>query len=168
MDLGFQQFTNEIDAIVQRERTLGIGAQLAERLGKLLPLPDLLEGRDLLANNRHLIYSPESKSFTVVAFTWRPGQTSPIHSHNTWCALAVMTGQLEETLYDPSVDAEGKACAVPRYRQLLTVGTVSHADGADGIHRLANSSDQLSVTLHVYGRDLSQGESSIGTVFLPQ
>jgi predicted metal-dependent enzyme (double-stranded beta helix superfamily) len=63
--------------------------------------PFLLEGVNLefspASYVRHKIYG--GMDFSLLAITWLPGQASPIHSHKTWCALAVYEGFLTETLF---------------------------------------------------------------------
>ena len=38
---------------------------------------------------RHTIASDPAGRFTLLAIVWAPGQFSPPHAHETWCAYAV-------------------------------------------------------------------------------
>src|SRR5262245_49453858 len=49
---------------------------------------------------RHVIASDPAGRFTLLSIVWAPGQFSPPHAHDTWCAYAVVENTLAETLYD--------------------------------------------------------------------
>ena len=72
---------------------------------------------------------------------------SPVHAHHCWCAVGVYQGMLTETWYRE--DADG---GPP-----VETGSARHAAGAStfdpgaGIHRIANYSGVLAVSIHVYG-----------------
>jgi predicted metal-dependent enzyme (double-stranded beta helix superfamily) len=97
---------------------------------------------------RHLIYGDPDGRFSILAIIWDRGQKSPIHAHHCWCAVGVYQGLLTETYY-----REGTAGEPP-----VEIGSARHAAGAatfapagSGIHRIANYSGVLAVSLHVYG-----------------
>lgn len=96
---------------------------------------------------RHLIYADPADRFSILAIVWDRGQMSPIHAHHCWCAVGVYQGMLTETHY-----REGAAGMPP-----VETGSARHAAGAStfdsgaGIHRLANVSGVLAVSLHAYG-----------------
>jgi len=115
--------------------------------------PDLLtaEQRQASAERyaRHVIYSDPSGRFTILAIVWGPGQFSPPHAHHTWCAYAVQSGPLEETLFAWNA-AEDKA--VPLSTEVRNAGYGCYAGpGLDQIHRLGNSGDRPAISIHVYG-----------------
>ena len=96
---------------------------------------------------RHLIYADAGDRFSILALIWDRGQMSPIHGHHCWCAVGVYRGMLTETYY-----REGKTGEQP-----VETGGARHGvgestfDAGSGIHRLANVSGVLAVSLHVYG-----------------
>jgi predicted metal-dependent enzyme (double-stranded beta helix superfamily) len=96
---------------------------------------------------RHLVYADPADRFSILAIVWDRGQASPVHAHHCWCAVGVYQGMLTETYY-----REGAAGAAP-----VETGSARHAAGAStfdpgaGIHRIANYSGVLAVSLHVYG-----------------
>src|SRR5688500_9558936 len=49
---------------------------------------------------RHTLCADPAGRFTVLSLVWGPGQFSPPHAHDTWCAYAVVENALTETLYD--------------------------------------------------------------------
>jgi predicted metal-dependent enzyme (double-stranded beta helix superfamily) len=98
---------------------------------------------------RHLLYADPAGRFTVLSLVWGPGQFSPPHAHETWCAYAVVENVLSETLYDfdpqsGKVTASGTAVREPGYACFA-------AAGLDQIHRLGNAGGAPAITLHVYG-----------------
>lgn len=97
---------------------------------------------------RHVLHADPLNRYTLMALVWDRGQHSPIHAHHTWCGVAVYSGELCETFY-----AEEAAAAAPRALRSTTraPGTLSFDDGGCGVHRLANASDGIGVSLHVYG-----------------
>jgi predicted metal-dependent enzyme (double-stranded beta helix superfamily) len=118
----------------------------------LLPYLDL---RDLLRDTpcpcspdryvRHLLHA--APDHTILALVWHPGQMSPVHGHQSWCALGIHRGSLTETQF--TIGTEGP---VPRRCAQLEIGDISHAPPETGaIHRLANLGTETAISIHVYG-----------------
>lgn len=98
---------------------------------------------------RHVLYADPAGRFTVLALVWGAGQFSPSHAHQTWCAYAVRSGVLNETLYayDDATGLARPSCAATR-----TAGYACFADGGlDQIHRLGNAGGEPAISIHVYG-----------------
>jgi predicted metal-dependent enzyme (double-stranded beta helix superfamily) len=98
--------------------------------------------------SRHLIYADPADRFSILAIVWDRGQMSPIHGHHCWCAVGVYQGLLTETCY-----REGAAGEAP-----VETGSTRHPAGSATfepagpfVHRIANYSGVLAVSLHVYG-----------------
>ena len=123
---------------------------VAEAIGAGVTDPALLEGRDCPCSPeryvRHLLHADPDGGYAVVALVWRPGQMSPVHGHRTWCALGVLSGVLTETFYEPG------APPLPASTRLLAPGATSFG-AADPrlIHRIANLSCRIAVSVHCYG-----------------
>lgn len=112
--------------------------------------PDLLDGLDLPCCPeryvRHLLRADPDGGYAVVALVWRPGQMSPVHAHRTWCAFGVQQGVLTETFY------ESGDPPVPRATRLLGPGGTGSGPADPGqIHRLANLSCRVAISIHCYG-----------------
>ena len=98
---------------------------------------------------RHVLYADAAGRFTVLALVWGAGQFSPSHAHHTWCAYAVRSGVLNETLYAYD-DATG--LARPLRAASRTAGYACFAAGGlDQIHRLGNAGSEPAISIHVYG-----------------
>ncbi|XQM35208.1 Cysteine dioxygenase type I [Cupriavidus sp. H19C3] len=119
----------------------------AETLLAALP-PGALDG-DPTTYTRHLLHGDPFGRFSVMLLVWRPGQTSPVHGHRAWCAYRVLRGNMTERHYrwDPATRRASLANAVPR----AAGDTFSVPAGLRHIHALANTGDEVAVTLHVYG-----------------
>jgi predicted metal-dependent enzyme (double-stranded beta helix superfamily) len=115
--------------------------------------PDLLDAGQREARDRcyarHVIHSDPLGRFTILAIVWGPGQFSPSHAHDTWCAYAVYDAPLHETLYaaDPAGSAVRPVCT-----EVRKPGYSCFAEaGLDQIHRLGNSGPRPAISIHVYG-----------------
>ena len=102
------------------------------------------------------------RDFSIVGLVWRSGQATEVHDHLVWCTFMILQGTESETLYrfenDQLVELE---------RRQRPVGSVSGTAPPDDIHRVANTGDEVAITLHVYGADLSEGTSVRRTYELP-
>jgi predicted metal-dependent enzyme (double-stranded beta helix superfamily) len=131
-------------------------ALVADVLTHLEPHADLLTDIERAGSpdrtTSHVLHAEQE--FTVSAVVWRPGQTTSIHDHLVWCSFVVLSGAETETLYELGGDRLGEAGT--RHRP---VGSVSAAAPPDDIHRVSNTGDDVAITLHVYGADLSTGSS---------
>jgi 3-mercaptopropionate dioxygenase len=131
-------------------------------------LRDRLPGLDLLtASERagdpgkyvsHCLHAQEE--FSIVAVVWRPGQYTVIHDHLAWCTFGILSGIEHETLYRDMGDhlvEIGRAANRP--------GEVSGFAPPGDIHMVRNTSDEVGVSLHVYGTDVSLTGSSVRRVY---
>lgn len=105
---------------------------------------------------RRLVYRSGDHGYVVVAMVWGPGQKTPLHDHaGTWCVEGVLEGRIEVTQYD-LLERDGDRC---RFRRIDSVCTGVGAAGAlippFEYHTIANARDAASITLHVYGGDLT-------------
>jgi len=106
---------------------------------------------------RRLVYRSGDHGYVVVAMVWGPGQRTPLHDHaGTWCVEGVLEGRIEVTQYD-LLERAGDRC---RFRRIDSVCTGVGAAGAlippFEYHTIANARDRASITLHVYGGDLTR------------
>lgn len=108
---------------------------------------------------RHLLHRDANNRFVVLALVWMPGQMTPVHDHSCWGVMGLIQNMLEEVCYDRLDD--GKR---PDYAELeQSRGTDVGQGGVayllppyEEIHRIGNTSDKPTISLHVYGRDLDE------------
>jgi predicted metal-dependent enzyme (double-stranded beta helix superfamily) len=155
-----------VAAVRASVRAGGDWGQTAERvaadLRATLPGPDLLtdaqrEG-DPAGYRCHLMHAEPDGSFSIVAMVWLPGQVTSIHDHVTWCVFGVLAGVEHEELFTLAGDG----------RRLIRVGSADNRTGEvsgfappGDIHRVRNTGDGVTISLHVYGADISRLGGSI-------
>lgn len=105
---------------------------------------------------RRLIYRSPEHGYVVVAMIWGPGQRTPLHDHaGTWCVEGVLEGRIEVTQYD-LVAREDDRCRFEVMDSIETgVGAAGSLIPPYEYHTIANARDRASITLHVYGNDLT-------------
>lgn len=91
---------------------------------------------------RHVLYVDPQDRFVITAITWLPGQRSPLHGHQVWCAFGVAEGALTEETFD-GPHAETRT---------LHAGECASQDLENRIvHRVSNTAERVLVSLHLYG-----------------
>ena len=141
-----------IDSAMQsgQSRFLHMLAGALDEAEHLMPLapPQALAGPSA-CYTRHLVYADELGRYSIMLLVWHPGQHSPVHGHNTWCAYRVLQGSLTERHYTWHADrGSARLCGqVMRQRG----DTATAPAGLGHIHRLGNESDRVAVSLHIYG-----------------
>jgi len=110
----------------------------------------------------HLLHTEPDGSFSVCALVWRPGQLTPIHDHVTWCVFGVLQGAEYEELY---ALRDGDTCLEEVGRNVSAVGEVSGFAPPGDIHRVRNCGDGVSISLHIYGADITRLGSSVRRIY---
>jgi predicted metal-dependent enzyme (double-stranded beta helix superfamily) len=107
---------------------------------------------------RHVLYVDPRDQFVITAITWLPGQLSPVHGHQVWCAYGIAEGELTEERFDEKLN-------------LVKTGTYRAGDVAardpdcKAIHRVSNRSRGTIVSLHVYGVSAARLTTGINRIF---
>lgn len=129
---------------------------VAERLRTRLPGPEILTpGQRLGEPDRvagHLLHVEPDGAFSILGLVWRPGQSTRIHDHITWCVVGVLSGVEHEELFDEALTPIGTRDNPP--------GEVSGFAPPGDIHRIRNIGDEIAISLHIYGTDISRVGSS--------
>lgn len=124
---------------------------------------------------RQLIYADPCNHFSLMALRWMPGACTPIHGHNAWGCVGVLSGEIGCETYDhkdPSFCQEkpeqdytvedlistGKLLAGP--------GTVASVDPDPcGIHKIFNPTRDEAVTVHIYGMNLASNPDGLNKFY---
>ncbi len=134
-----------------------VAAALRPALGSPhLLRPDQCVG-DPARYRQHLLHVAPDGAFSLVALVWLPGQATPVHDHLAWCVVGVHQGAEYETRYTVSRDGGLTESGF----DVARVGDVAGLLPPGDIHRVHNVGDELAISLHVYGADLSQVGTSI-------
>lgn len=165
-----RRFTREMDAMTAnvtcRERVAETTASL---LQQLLEAPEFLDRRHCRSDpdhyRQHLVHVGQGGRYSLISLVWRPGQSTPIHDHRCWCVVGVLEGEEHEERFQLRTSHDGE--------WLRPTGHASYGPGAvctlvppdEDIHRVRNASGQTTISLHVYGTDISIHDTSINRVF---
>jgi predicted metal-dependent enzyme (double-stranded beta helix superfamily) len=97
----------------------------------------------------------------VAVVTWLPGDETPPHDHGTWAVIAGLDGAEINHIWRRVDDGSrpGYAELERASRQAIDAATIVAMPG-DAIHSVHNDSGAVSVTLHVYGRDVDYTDRS--------
>jgi 3-mercaptopropionate dioxygenase len=153
---------------IRAEVRLGLGWQktadrVVSAVGSNLPdpsdlLPAPLRHGDPSCYQTHLLYAEPDGSFSVAAMVWLPGQETVIHDHVAWCVTAVLQGLEYEEVF--ALADGGRALALAA-RNVNAPGSVSGFAPPGDIHRVRNTGDDVAISMHVYGADISRLGNSI-------
>jgi 3-mercaptopropionate dioxygenase len=133
-------------------------AQLvAGGLRRHLPGPEVLTADQRLGDPDrpagHLLHVEPDGAFSILGVVWRPGQTTRIHDHITWCVVGVLQGVEHEDLYDNALNVIGENENHP--------GEVTGCAPPGDIHRIRNTGTEPAISLHIYGTDVTRVGSSV-------
>jgi predicted metal-dependent enzyme (double-stranded beta helix superfamily) len=149
-------------AVARRADWTDTAALVAGALRERLPGPGILTAAEREGSPDgyvcHVLHTEADGSFSVCALVWRPGQQTAIHDHVTWCVSAVLHGSEYEELY---ALRDNGTCLEQIGTNDSQVGEVSGFAPPGDIHRVRNSSDQVAISLHVYGADITRLGSSV-------
>jgi predicted metal-dependent enzyme (double-stranded beta helix superfamily) len=121
-------------------------------------LPSSLRRGDPACYQSHLLYAEQDGSFSVSVMVWLPGQQTVIHDHVAWCVTGVLQGLEYEEIF--ALTDDGRALKLAA-RNVSPAGTVSGFAPPGDIHRVRNTGDDVAISLHVYGADISRLGNSI-------
>jgi predicted metal-dependent enzyme (double-stranded beta helix superfamily) len=154
---GVAELIAGVDRAIRDKPRSEIVAAVTSAVKKLLASPDAIDDSLILEKaerySRTLLYRDPQRRFTVLLLTWRPGQASPIHDHDCWGVVGVVRGAISEVEYDRR---DGKLIKSSR-KEVARRGQVTSVNPPDSdVHRMANETRGLTVTIHVYGRDMTE------------
>jgi 3-mercaptopropionate dioxygenase len=157
VDQAFGNLVGSVRSVVRRQLSWAETARLvAERLQAHPPAADLLTSEqrygDPLRYRCHVLHTESDGSFSLVALVWRPGQTTSIHDHVTWCVGGVLQGSEHEDRYLLSGDGWLEYAGT----KVSPAGTVSVLVPPGDIHRVRGDGPETTISLNIYGTDLSR------------
>ena len=110
---------------------------------------------------RHVLYVDAESDFVITAITWLPGQVSPVHGHQVWCAYGIAEGELTEEQFRESCGELN-----PLKSRVYRAGEIAERDlGCKTIHRVSNRSRGTIVSLHIYGVSADRLTTGINRIF---
>lgn len=105
------------------------------------------------AFSQYPLYVAPDGSYCITAVAFAPGASTAVHDHRIWGVVGIYEGMEEQELYK-----------FDRQKKLNKVGHLISLPGDcsyllppyDEIHRVTNTGDKPSVSIHVYGADISK------------
>ncbi|NKB22072.1 MAG: hypothetical protein GKS01_16410 [Alphaproteobacteria bacterium] len=147
-----------------------VPAAIAEHLPVLLSCPDLLtpEQQSLSGDDyeKHEVFLCPHDEFSVLAVVWPAGIHSPIHDHQTWCTFGVLSGEIQETIYEAADGAPDcrDACASSSTHHVA--GSVAHMPvNASNIHCMHNPGTTPAVSIHIYGGNAAKLGANVDKIY---
>ncbi len=155
----FDSFVRKIEAIV--EASAGDEAYVIEH-GRLV-LADLVSQDDWLPEaftkhhpdhfKQYILYKEPEQRFSVLCVVWAPGQSAIPHDHTVWGLIGQLRGAERTRNYEDPLPG---VPLVIRSEEVLTPGeTAVVAPSVGDVHDVENAVDDISISIHVYGGDLS-------------
>lgn len=130
-----------------------------------LPHINMIFAGDIAVNEngyaKQIVHVDPDSRFSVIAIKWMPGAATPVHGHNAWGCVGVLSGEIGcETFAhkheDTPCDSAHADDLTLTGRLLAGPGTVATVDPDPcGIHRLFNPTGAEAMTLHIYGMNLA-------------
>jgi predicted metal-dependent enzyme (double-stranded beta helix superfamily) len=102
------------------------------------------------------LHEEDDHSLAVFVVTWMPGDETPPHDHGTWAVIAGLEGHETNHWWKRIDDGTKPGFAdIRRAGQQRIDSESCVAMPARAIHSLHNDSDGMSITLHLYGRNVN-------------
>lgn len=163
----FSNFCNDLENIVDYSDSYEMIINKSSSIMK-----QLLDNYELISNDLidsihngetdNNIYKSNRNNFIVQIFTWSAGSETPVHDHDqTWALMGIYRNALrvaEFSFYNNEIK-EIQNYVAPQ-------GGICYLVPPDEIHHVSNPTEDLSVSIHVYGKyigeyniyDLENGE----------
>ena len=104
----------------------------------------------------HVLHEEDDHANAVFVVSWLPNRGTPPHDHGTWAVVASIEGKEKETMWRRNDDdaKPGYADLEQGTEAIMTAGKVSCMLSGD-IHTVWNVSDDISLSLHTYGKHVN-------------
>ncbi len=159
----FNNFVQELEGIVSSADSYkSIIDASSHSMRKLLAnnylLDDVFINGLLEGSEDCTIYKSDLNNFIVQVFVWEGWAQTPIHDHDTWGIMGIYRNQLKVTEYVlKQLDQHGSYHLDQTQTMVVEPGAVCYLIPPDEeIHQIVNPTDQLSVSIHVYGKTIEE------------
>jgi len=130
-------------------------------LRKILFDPDFSESQKAgIWPNEITLHRNPDRSFQVLCYIWGPYLSDTVHDHGSWGIIGSFTRPIGERKYTRLDDGkrEGYAEVKETSSAVLQPGEFTSVLPLNkGIHRMENQSDDVAITINVYGRTMRKG-----------
>jgi predicted metal-dependent enzyme (double-stranded beta helix superfamily) len=162
-----QQYVKDLRAITSEtsdeDEIIGRVGPLAQRVvaDKSWLQPKYYEPDEEQGFGVHLLHEEPDHSLAVIVVNWLPGRGTPPHDHGTWAVVAGIEG-VERNVRYKRIDASNR----PDYAELEVKQDFNANEGelvcmkTGSIHKVTNETDQMTLSLHTYGRHINHTNRS--------
>jgi len=161
---GIPELVQDLDRIVESERDprMLIG-RASEDLRRLVVQPgsvpeEFLRIRNASGTTRNLIHRHPKERYVILSILWPAGYSSPVHDHGAWGVSGVYRNAMRVTNFVRRDDGSRPGYAdLNEHSSLIAgVGSVTYVlPPNEEIHQIENPTDEVSASVHVYGRDIT-------------
>jgi predicted metal-dependent enzyme (double-stranded beta helix superfamily) len=158
---GLNALLSRIDAAVQLQDADAITQRVKQELqdairARSVTLPERFLRVRPEGYARRLLHRNDDLGYTAVVMTWGPGQRTPLHDHaGIWCVEGVLSGQMDVTQFDLVEESEEAYRFEAKGCVHASVGSAGCLIPPFEYHILANALETPSITLHVYGGEMT-------------
>jgi predicted metal-dependent enzyme (double-stranded beta helix superfamily) len=104
----------------------------------------------------HMLHEEPDHTLAVFAASWLPGRGTPPHDHGTWGIVVGVDGPERNVFWARVDDGSKSGYAELRQAEERVVGPGEVlAMPAGTIHSVRNDSEQITLSLHVYGKHVN-------------
>ncbi len=160
---GKQQLIDGMDAVMDHDCPTALTNCIRDLLCQLmseraLNLPECVYQCPPDHYARRVIHKDAKRGYTIMAMTWGPGQSTPIHDHSgMWCVEAIWEGQIEVTQYELTDTKTNRFRLEPRTTMRAGIGSAGSLIPPHEYHTISNpSNQQTAVTIHIYSGEMSE------------
>ncbi len=161
-DYSVAQYVSDIRAIVGEE---GHESRIVERIRplatRLATTPGWITDEHRTCDEAqgfgvHLLHEDDNHDLAVFLISWLPDRGTLPHDHRTWAVVAGLAGREREVEWRRLDDG-----SKPGYAELARGGESIMTRGGssacmpDDIHSVWNVGDEISMSLHTYGRHIN-------------
>lgn len=153
----FSNFCSDLEKIIDNsdsyQTVINRGADI---MRQLLNNKDLIHSDQIEAIHNgdldHNVYKSDKNKFIVQIFTWSPGSETPIHDHdNTWALMGIYQNGLRVAEFSFNNNDLKET-----QNYFANEGGVCYLIPPEEIHHVSNPTDELSVSIHVYGKNIDE------------
>jgi len=168
-----RRFVDRLTALSDESATpaqiaVGAGTMLESVLGLEHVLEACEAEPDPDRYRQHILHIDPAGRFSVVALVWLPGHETPIHDHVAWCVAGVLTGREREHRYQRLAVPCGSTTLRTGATVLNETGEVSVLTSGPDIHQVTCASGGRTISIHVYGADITRKGTSIQLTYDPK
>lgn len=102
----------------------------------------------------HVLHEESDHSLWLIAAAWLPHRGAPPHNHGTWAVVAGVDGEEKNVLW------QRRGGRLERRSERTLAAGQAMAFAGDAIHSVSNESERVTLSLHLYGRNLNFAERS--------